>query len=192
MHCFQFGLSGMSGPFFTWNFAWDNFKHVPRIIRMYSYYDAFLMRALISCHQELDGNTTATPGARGGLQEQVRKLEELSAELEQLVREAGIISRLKDRAFEFTRHADQLRSELQRDSEANVSRRSSYTLNAEIDQNRKAREKQDSRRELIRKEIDALTRAQQVILSLASDLSCQQTISKHEAHCLLGNSAKNT
>lgn len=99
------------------------------------------------------------------MQEQVRKLEELSAELEQLMREAGIISRLKERALEFTRQADQLRSELQRDSGAN-SLRSGYELATEIDQNRSAREKEDARRESIRKELDALTRAQQVLLGL--------------------------
>lgn len=99
------------------------------------------------------------------MQEQVRKLEELSAELEQLMREAGIISRLKERALEFTRQADQLRSELQRDRGAN-SLRSGYELATEIDQNRNAREKEDARRESIRKELDALTRAQQVFLGL--------------------------
>ena len=94
----------------------------------------------------------------------MRKLEELSAELEQLVREAGIITRLKERALGFKRQADQLQSELQRNSEGSSNRRSSYTLAAEIDQNRKMREKQDARRETIRKEIDALTREQQVLL----------------------------
>ena len=117
-------------------------------------------------YQDLGGNATATPGARGGLQEQVSKLEELSAELEQLVREAGIITRLQEQTLEFKRHADQLQSELQRNNEACSNRRSSYKLAAEIDQNRKTREEQDARRESIRQEIDALTRAQQVLLEL--------------------------